>query len=383
MEPPAGQPAGTARGLPFKDTRQHRPRVPPRAGARHLVPVRAAVRRSTRCRSRRSARRTFLDTLRCDVLAHPKARRGHRRADVVRLRRPRPAYMRYGVVGPSGAIDATRSTIDLPGPRLPHDMAITENYSVLMDLPLARTPRPPARAATSSRSTGRCRPRFAVHPAPRRRRDPLVRGRALLHLPLGQRVGGRATTIVMDVCRVTRRSRARPARARSAKLLGYLRLDARLHRYGFDLATGTTTETPARRRQHRVPVDRHPDHRHARAATPTTMHISPTETVLFDGLLRYDRVTGERQDALVRRPAATAARPRSPRATARPARTTATSSRSSPTSATAAPRWWSSTPRDLTAGPVARVRLPQRVPIGFHATWVRPDQLRPDPVRTA
>jgi carotenoid cleavage dioxygenase len=46
-----------------------------------------------------------------------------------------PPYMHYGVVG----ADATLKhhvQIELPGPRLPHDMAVTEHYSILHDLPL-------------------------------------------------------------------------------------------------------------------------------------------------------------------------------------------------------------------------------------------------------
>lgn len=30
---------------------------------------------------------------------------------------------------------------------------------------------------------------------------------------------------------------------------------------------------------------------------------------------------------------------------------------------------------DLGAGPIGRVLLPQRVPLGFHACWIRADQL--------
>ena len=44
-------------------------------------------------------------------------------------------YMHYGVVGADGELKHY-VPIDLPGPRLPHDMAVTEHYSILHDLPL-------------------------------------------------------------------------------------------------------------------------------------------------------------------------------------------------------------------------------------------------------
>jgi carotenoid cleavage dioxygenase len=44
-------------------------------------------------------------------------------------------YMHYGVVGPDGKLKHY-VPIALPGPRLPHDMGVTEHYSILHDLPL-------------------------------------------------------------------------------------------------------------------------------------------------------------------------------------------------------------------------------------------------------
>jgi carotenoid cleavage dioxygenase-like enzyme len=44
-------------------------------------------------------------------------------------------YMHYGVVNRDGRLQ-TYFPVSLPGPRLPHDMAITEHYSILNDLPL-------------------------------------------------------------------------------------------------------------------------------------------------------------------------------------------------------------------------------------------------------
>ena len=48
-------------------------------------------------------------------------------------------FMRYGVVSRSGEL-TTHVDIPLPGPRLPHDMAFTENWSILNDLPLFWSP---------------------------------------------------------------------------------------------------------------------------------------------------------------------------------------------------------------------------------------------------
>jgi hypothetical protein len=43
--------------------------------------------------------------------------------------------MHYGVVDAAGK-RTVYQPIDLPGPRLPHDMAFTANYSILNDLPV-------------------------------------------------------------------------------------------------------------------------------------------------------------------------------------------------------------------------------------------------------
>lgn len=46
-----------------------------------------------------------------------------------------PPYMRYGVIGPDGKA-RHQIPVALPGPRLPHDMAVTERYTILHDFPL-------------------------------------------------------------------------------------------------------------------------------------------------------------------------------------------------------------------------------------------------------
>ena len=86
-----------------------------------------------------------------------EGRRAHRRAVLLRLRDEAAVHaLRRRRAGRRGAPLRRRSTC--PGPRLPHDMAITERYSILMDLPLVERPRGGARrAASSSSSSATCR----------------------------------------------------------------------------------------------------------------------------------------------------------------------------------------------------------------------------------
>jgi len=48
-------------------------------------------------------------------------------------------YMTYGVLGANGE-QAHVTPIDLPGPRAPHDVTITEHYSILHDCPFFHDP---------------------------------------------------------------------------------------------------------------------------------------------------------------------------------------------------------------------------------------------------
>ena len=156
--------------------------------------------------------------------------------------------------------------------------------------------------------------------------------------------------------------------------MGYLRLDARLHRYVFDLATGTTTETQLDDANTEFPSI---DSRAwgARPRYAYTVHVADGETVRFDGLLRYDQVTGERAEYRFGPGRYGSEAPFAPREGSRGDDdgylvsfvTDERDGRSEVEILDAS---------DIAAGPVARVRLPQRVPLGFHATWVRADQLR-------
>lgn len=72
-------------------------------------------------------------------------------------------YMQYGVVNPEGQL-VHAIEVPLPGPRLPHDMAFTENYAILNDMPLFWDPALLAQGAYVPKFFPDTPTRFAVVP---------------------------------------------------------------------------------------------------------------------------------------------------------------------------------------------------------------------------
>jgi carotenoid cleavage dioxygenase len=285
---------------------------------------------------------------------------------------PMPPYMRYGVVGPDGRV-AHLVDIDLPGPRLPHDMAITANHSILMDLPLVADPVAAKQGRHKIMFDNSMPARFGV--IPRHGAGDSVRWFEADPCYVYHSVNAweEGDEVVLDLCRVTKPAPRGDAVGPLAKMLSYLRLDAHLYRYRFNLRTGATSEGYLDDDNTEFPTM---DAR--KLGTPTryayNMRISDEATLLFDGIVKYDTQAGATDRHWFGPGRWGSEAPFAPRA-----------------GGTAEDDGWLvSFVHDegenrsevvvldaaaLAAGPVARVLLPARVPIGFHATWVRGEQL--------
>ncbi|GAA4564347.1 carotenoid oxygenase family protein [Planotetraspora kaengkrachanensis] len=315
----------------------------------------------------------FLGTLNGDMMAHPKVDEATGELFWFDYG-PQPPYMRYGVVGSRGTVDHV-TDIELPGPRLPHDMAITANHSILMDLPLIQDQA--ARAAGKYRICfERSLPsRFGV--IPRHGDGTTIRWFEakpcyIYHVVNAWEEGDE---IVLDVCRVKNPQHKATFRSPLAQMLAYLRLDAHIYRYRFDLVTGRTTEGRLDDDNIEFPsVDTRVTSRPHRYSY--VMHLATEETLLFDGLVRFDSVTGAKHEHFFGPGRWGAEAPFAPRdGSTGETDGYVVSFINDEREGRAEVAVFDA--EDIAAGPVGRVLLPQRVPSGFHATWVRADQLRP------
>ncbi|MFE6861428.1 carotenoid oxygenase family protein [Nocardia sp. NPDC057668] len=315
---------------------------------------------------------TFNGTLRGEVSAHAKVdeRTGELLFFDYGINAP---YLRYGVADAGGTV--THFTgLELPGSRLPHDMAITENYSILMDLPLYNDPRAAAAGRFKIFFDRNLPSRFAVLP----RYGDGAQAKWFEAAPgyIYHTVNSweEGEEIVLVVCRVTEPSPVSDRAHPLAQLLAYLRPEAKLYRYRFNLRTGATTETALDDVNTEFPaIDQGRTGRAGRYSYQ--MRLSVDRTMIFDAIIKYDIVTGAKETApfgdgflgseltVVPRPGGAA-------------EDDAWLTMFAHNNHTGLSEVWIYDAADLTSGPVCRLGLPTRVPLGFHATWVAGDRMR-------
>jgi carotenoid cleavage dioxygenase-like enzyme len=313
----------------------------------------------------------FGGTLRCEVSAHAKV--DEQTGELCFFDYGmKPPYMRYGVVGPDGVIKHF-VPIDLPGPRLPHDMAITERHSILMDLPLVND-KQAERAGRFKLHFDRSMPsRFGV--IPRYGSADQVRwfeaSPCFIYHSINAREKG--DEVVLDVCRVKQPEPRPDSEGPLAQMLSYLRLDANLHRYRFNLRTGRTVEQKLDDDNSEFPsINQGLVGRPSRYAY--NMHISPEKSLLFDGLMKYDVDSGSSRthwfgDGRWGSEAPFAPRPGAVEEDDGYLISYVYDEREGHSEVDVLDA------RDVEAGPLCRIKMPVRVPLGFHATWIPGERL--------
>jgi carotenoid cleavage dioxygenase len=290
---------------------------------------------------------------------------------------PTAPYLWYGVVSPDGVLKHY-VPVPLPGARLPHDMWITENYSVVMDLPLYADPDVYAEGRHRLVFDRDTPSRFAVIPryggtADIRwfEADPCY----IYHTINAWEDGDE---LVLDFCRTRQPKPAtRPIDGPLESVLEYLRLDANAYRYRFNLKTGSVSEGPLDDRNTEFPVI-NTQRLGVRNRYSYNVAIESGYTLLFEGVVKYDNDTGTSTSYRYGDGRWGSESPFAPR----PGATAeddgylisfvydANEDRSECLVLDAA---------DVEAGPLCRVIIPQRVPHGFHSCWVPEERL---PART-
>jgi carotenoid cleavage dioxygenase len=274
-------------------------------------------------------------------------------------------YMHYGVVDTDGVL-VHYTPIPLPGPRLPHDMAFTERYAILNDMPLFWDPGLLARGAHVPKFFPDIPSRFAL--IPRRGGEADIRWfeaepTYVLHWINAYEDGDE---VVLDGFR-----QRQPEPPKNGNIFRYLDLNAMQtlpHRWRFNLATGETNEEDL---SGTIMEFGMVSGAHGGRPYRYTYNMTGVDGwFLFDGIVKHDVVSGTEERFAFPAGVFASETPFAPRphATAEDdgylvTFTTDVNANGSECVIFDA--------RALTEGPVARVRLPERISSGTHAFWMR------------
>jgi carotenoid cleavage dioxygenase-like enzyme len=284
-------------------------------------------------------------------------------------------YMHYGVVNPAGEL-VHSIEVPLPGPRLPHDMAFTENYAILNDLPMFWDPALLAQGVHLPQFHPEVPTRFAI--VPRRGSTADIRWfeaapTYVLHWINAFEEGDE---IVLDGffqhTPVPSKKQGAPKELSLFRTIDLNQLNARPHRWRFNMVTGATREEPLSDRVMEFgminPAVAGTPHRYAYNMT------GAPDWFLFDGLVKHDLQTGREDRYAFGNGVFGSETPFAPRSKAK-----SEDDGYLLTFTTDMNRDCSEClifdAASITDGPIARVRLPERISSGTHSCWTPASKL--------
>ncbi|MFM6339984.1 MAG: carotenoid oxygenase family protein [Dolichospermum sp.] len=275
----------------------------------------------------------------------------------------RPPYLQYGIVSSQGELLST-VPIEIPMAVMMHDFAITENYTIFMDLPLTFSMERMQRGEPMLIFEKHRPSRFGI--IPRHGDNSNIRwfecpSCYVFHTLNAYEVGDE---VVLIACRMNSTNVLISNDTYSDTLEGI----PFLHRWRFNLSTGTVTEEQLDDVPGEFP--RVNENLLGRKTQYGYLgKIVSGQNPLFDGVIKYDFENGTSQthEFGKNRYGAESVFVPSPNATAEDQGWLVTfvydenSQRSELLVINA---------EDMTSEPIARVIIPQRVPYGFHGTWI-------------
>ena len=278
---------------------------------------------------------------------------------------PLAPHLTIGTIDRSGAI-VHHEPVELPGYRLQHDIAFTDRYTLVFDLSME--------AAGQGMAMNRSRP-GRIGLVPRRGVGSDVQWFEVEPFFMYHVINAwdDGDEVVMTGCRIANPTEECPS-DRPAPVLGGLRLEPYLHQWRLDPTTGAVTENQLDDRLAEFP--RMNDAwlgRRSRFAYDQRI-ATDRETLLFDGVIKYDLETGEATEfsypegwfggetSFVPRPGTD---PLDPGAEDDGYLVTFVTEE-----ATGASEAYLLDATDLAADPVARMPIPARLPYGYHTRWI-------------
>ena len=314
---------------------------------------------------------SFGDTLKTGIMAHVKV---DQQTDEVMFfdYGPTPPFLTYGILKDNKVTHFCE--IDIPGPRIPHDMAITKNYSILMDLPLVMDEDALANGRSKIVFKQNLQSRFGILPRYGSNKDVKWFATNPCYIYHVVNAWEENDEIVLDVCLNEKPNPQKGVKDPVEKLKAYLRLEAHYHRYRFNLKTGQTKEEYIDDRLTEFPmINAYKQGEKTRYSYHQKFDIS--DTIRFEGVIKYDTKTDSSQTYLYGEGCFGSESPFIPRKGATDEDdgyivsfiTNANTKKSEARILDA---------KNIGSEPLAIIKLPQRVPLGFHACWIPGEEIK-------